>query len=162
MQTTNDNPNSRTNDPEWRVLGEYPLNKFMIELDKWNRTNTSLLFQTIRDMGIQPEFLSNIECKLIGFAKEAMAHLNQGRSESPVYIRLFFQKKTIEDVNSTKSSNQFTAEQTSEPSHIIHQSDAETIGGWGFFLVERDGNYQPGSSRRTYNWVDLYLYKEGA
>jgi hypothetical protein len=159
MQTTNDNLNSRTTDREWRFLGEYPLNELMIEMD--NRDRTSALFQTIRDMGINPEYLSNIESKLIGFAKEAMAHLNQGGPESPVYIRLFYQKKTIEDVNSAKSSSQFNAELTIGPKQIIHQSDTGINGGWGYFLIERGGGFPSGSSVSTCNWIDLYLYQEG-
>ena len=161
MQTANDNPNSRTTDLEWRFLGEYHLNELMVEMDNPDRTNTSMLFQTIRDIGVHPELLSNIKSKLIGFAKEAMKHLNLGKSESRVFICLFYQKKTIEDVNSTKSSSQFTTEQTSEPLHIIHHSDVEANGGWGYFLIERGGSFPTSSSVSRCYWIDLYLYREG-
>jgi hypothetical protein len=161
MQTTTNNANSRTTIPEWYFLGEYPLNELMIEMDNRDKPNTSRLEQTIRDMGIHPEFLSSIESKLIRFAKEAVAHLKQGSSEPPVYIRLFYQKKMIEGGNSTKSSSQFTAKHTSESSHIIHQSDTKTIGGWGYFLIQRGGDFPIGSSVSSCNWIDLYFYKEG-
>jgi hypothetical protein len=161
MQTTTDNLYSKTADPEWRFLGEYPLNELMTEMDNRDRTNASLLFQTIRDMGIHEELLSNIESKLIRFAKEAIAHLNQGRLESPVYIRLFCQKKTVEDVNSAKSASQFNAELSIEPNQIIHQPDAGINGGWGCFLIKRGVTESEDASPRSQYFVDLYLYREG-
>ena len=161
MQTTNDNPNSRITDPEWRFLGEYPLNELMVEMDNRDRTNTSLLFQTIRAMGIHPELLSNIESKLMRFVKEGGAQLNKGRYQAPAFIRLFCQKKTEEDVNSAKSSSQFNAELTIEPNQIIHQPDAGINGGWGCFLIKRGGNDSEDASPSSHYFIDLYLYREG-
>jgi hypothetical protein len=161
MQTSNDTLNSRSTDPEWCFLGEHPLNELMVETDNRDRTNTRLLFQTIRDLGIPPECLNNIERTLTGFAKEAMARLNQGRLESPVYIRLFCQKKTVEDVNSAKSASQFNAELTIEPNQIIHQPDAGINGGWGCFLIKRGRNDSEDASPSSHYFVDLYLYREG-
>ena len=136
MKSTNDNPNSRTTDPEWRFLGEYPLNELMVEMDNRERTNTSMLFQTIRAMGIHPELFSNIESKLMRFVNEGGVHQNIGRYQTPVFIRLFCQKKTLEDINSAKSSSQFNAELTRATNQIFHQPDAGINEGWGCFLIK--------------------------
>jgi hypothetical protein len=159
MQTTNGHLNSRTTDREWHFLGEYPPNELMIEMDIQDQT--SALFQTIRNMGLHPEHLSNLASNLIEFAKEAMEHLNQEGSESPVYIRLFCQKTTMEEINSAKSSSQFTEEQTSEPSHIIRHFGAGIDGGWGYFLIKRGGNESEDAYPRSQYFIDLYLYREG-
>lgn len=161
MQTTNDSLKSKTTDPEWCFLGEFPLNELMVEMDNRDRTYSGLLFQTIRDMGLHPELLSKIECKVIGFVKEAVAQLNKRRSEKPTFIRLFCQKKTIEDVNSTKPSSQFSVELTPEASQIIRQSDVGINGGWGYFLIERTGDSLVETEERFNYFVDLFLYKEG-
>jgi len=161
MERSNDNLNSRTTDPEWSFLGEYPLNELMVEMDNRDRTNTSTLFQSIRAMGIHPELLSNIASKLMGFVKEAVAQLNKGSYQAPAFIRLFCQKKTMEDINSAKSSNQFNAELTIEPNQIIHQPDAGITGGWGCFLIKRGGNDSEDASPSSHYFVDLYLYREG-
>ena len=161
MERSNDNLNSRTTDPEWSFLGEYPLNELMVEMDNRDRTNTSTLFQSIRAMGIHPELLSNIASKLMGFVKEAVAQLNKGSYQAPAFIRLFCQKKTMEDINSAKSSNQFNAELTIEPNQIIHQPDAGINGGWGCFLIKRGCNDSEDTSPSSHYFVDLYLYREG-
>lgn len=161
MKTTIDNPYSKTTDPEWRFLGEYPLNELMKEMDNQEWTNTSLLFRTISAMGIHPELLSNIESELMRFVKEGGAQLNKGRYQAPAYVRLFCQKKTMEGINSAKSSSQLNAELTSIPNQIIHQTDAGINGGWGCFLIKRGGNDSEDASPSSNYFVDLYLYREG-
>jgi len=161
MQTTNDNPNSRTTDPEWRFLGEYPLNELLVKMDDRDKTNTSLLFQTIRAVGLHPELISNIESKLMRFVKEGGTQLDNGRYQAPAFIRLFCQKKTMEEINSAKSSSQCNAELIIEPSQIIHQSDAGVNGGWGCFLIKRGGNDDENASPSSHYFIDLYLYREG-
>jgi len=161
MQNPKDNQNSRPNDPVWHLLAEYPLSEFILDQDTGDEPTAGLLFQTMRELGIPPEYLENIEMTLTGFAKEAMAHFNQDRLDSPVYIRVFCQKKTIAEVNSVRTSSHLNAEPTTEPTQINRHSDTKMNGGWGYFLIERGGVFTPGSSVSTYNLIDLHLYKEG-
>jgi len=161
MQTSNDDNNSIFNDPEWYFLAEFTLSELMVDVDQRGEPTVGLIHQTIRGLGITPECLDNIERALTRFAKKAMADLDRGRSELPVYIRSFCQKKTVEDVNLPKSSSQFTEQQRVDPIKIIHHSEGDLNGGWGYFLVERRGGLAPNSTGSTYSLVDLYLYKEG-
>lgn len=92
------------------------------------------LFKKLRDLNIPPEYVGNIEMMLTGFAKEALEHFKGGRLELPGRIRIFCQKKTI---------------------------DEKIRGGWGYFLIERGDDVSTGPSVRSWNSVELYLYKEG-
>ncbi len=161
MQTSNDFNNSILNDPEWNFLGEYTLSELIADVDIQSEFTARSVRQTIEGLGIPPECLNNIERILTRFARKAMTDLDQGRSENPVTIRTFCQKKTVEHVNSPKKSSQFTAQHRLEPIKIFHHSDTEINGGWGYFLVDRRGGFAPNSTVSTSNLVDLYLYKEG-
>ena len=161
MQISNENQNTRFNDPVWYFLAEYPLSELIVAMNTRGELTSKFVHQTFRDLGIPPEHINSIEKTLLGFVKDAMVHLDQERSDLPVYIRLFCHKKTVDDVISLESSSQLNAGQTIETPHIIHHSNPEINGGWGYFLVERGGCFQPGSSMNACNWVDLYLYKEG-
>lgn len=132
MKTGNDNKKS-TGDPTWVFLSEYLLSGFIAE-DVGSEQAVGLLLQAIRDFGIPPACLLEIEKTLTGFAQETIVQINHGRSGLPVTIRLFCQKRMIKEKEN---------------------------GGWGYFFIERGGEYPVGSSTNAHNLVDLYLYKEG-
>jgi hypothetical protein len=161
MKTSNDTQNPRLNDPVWDLLGEFPLNELLVDMDLRDKPESGLLFQAIRDLGVRSVLLDIIEKKLIVFATEAQAQLSQRRLEAPIYVRLFCHIKPKEDDNSTKSSSRHKAAQTSESRQLIHRYEPDVNGGWGYFLVERGAGSQVGSSASNCNWIDLYLYKEG-
>ncbi len=152
---------SRFNEPAWNFLAKYPLRELLVDMDLRNKCEDGLLYRTVRDLGIRPELLDIIERKLIWFATEAPARLNQRRFESPTYIRIFCQNRTVEDIKIVNSASRDKAERNIESAQIIHHSDPELNGGWGYFLVERGGSIPPDSSVSNCNWIELYLYKEG-
>lgn len=120
------------------------------------------LFQTVQELDMSPECMESIARTLSGFAKEAFAHHNQGRSEFPGRIRIFCQKKIIDDVNPGRSTSRSDhAEKVKEHAHMILDSGMKINGGWGYFLIERGGNVSTESPASSWNSVDLYLYKEG-
>lgn len=161
MPVTHDNHNSNLTDPEWYFLGEYPLKGLGVDGEIRDRPEDGILIETIRDLGIGAELVDNIERKLIEFISGAMAQLNQLRFETPTTIRVFCQKKMGEDENSMKSLSLIKEKQTLRFSTNIHQPVPAVNGGWGYFLVERNGGFAPNSTVSTFNLVDLYLYKEG-
>ena len=161
MQISNANHDLRSDDPVWYFLSEFSLSEFMSDYDRRNELTAGFLTQTVRGLGISPECVENIEMKLTGFTKDALAHFKQGRLESPGRIRVFCQKKAIDDANSTKTSGPYNTEQAMEHAQIIHHSGTKMNGGWGYFLIERGGNVSAGSCVSSWNSVDVYLYKEG-
>lgn len=160
MQTFTANQELRSKDLEWYLLGEYSSSQLLPDPEKSDEITTGLLSQAMREWGIPPEYLENIELTFIGFAKEALAHFEQGSLELPGRIRLFCHKKVIDDANSTKTARLDHAEQTMEQGAIEHPSGTILDGGWGYFIIERSG-YHACSSERSRPFVDLYLYREG-
>jgi hypothetical protein len=119
------------------------------------------LFQEVKELGLPPECVENIEITLAGFAKEALAHFKQGKVELPGRIRVYCQNKIIDDANSARANSRpYHAEQSVEHLQMIYQSSA-IKGGWGYFLIERGGNVPVDSLEGSRNTIDLYLYKEG-
>jgi len=161
MQTSHANQESRSKDLVWYLLGEYPLSEFLSDLDKGCELMDGSLLHTMRELGISLEYLENIGKTLRGFANEVLMHFIQGSSELSVHIRVFCQKKIIDNVNYAKTSRLYNAEESMEHAQIIHPSSTKMNGGWGYFLIERGGNVSTGSCVSARNSVDLYLYKEG-
>lgn len=127
---------------------------------KGDKLTAFLLFQPLRELGIQPERIKNIEMTLAGFAKEALLRFKGARSELPGHLRVFCQKKMLDDANSANNSRPDSTKHTMERTPILYYSDTTMSGGWGYFIIGRSG-HSAGSSERSYPIVDLYLYKEG-
>jgi hypothetical protein len=161
MQTPNSNKSIRPNNPAWHLLAEYSLSEFLSELNTGDKLKAGLLLQTVRELGLPPEYVENIEMMLIGFAKEALEHFKQGGFELPGRIRIFCQKKMIDDSNPAKTSIPYNTEQMLEQPQIVHRPGKKMYGGWGYFLIERGDDVSTVSSVRSWNSVELYLYREG-
>jgi len=161
MQTSNAKQNFRSDDPVWVLLAELSLRDFLSDYDRRDGPTAGLLIQTARELGMLPECTENIAGTQAGFAKEAVVHDKQGRLEFHGRIRIFCQNKIIDDANSEKTSRPYHTEQGKKQKQIFPDSGANTVGGWGYFSIERGGNVPTGSSLSSGNSIDLYLYKEG-
>jgi hypothetical protein len=161
MQTSNAKQNFRSDDPVWVLHAELSLRDFLSDYDRRDGPTVGLLIQTARELGMLPECTENIAGTLAGFAKEALVRTKQGRLEFPGRIRIFCQKKMIDDANSAKTSRSCRAEQDNKQKQIFPDSGANTVGGWGYFMIERGEDLPPYSSAIPHNYIDLYLYKEG-
>ncbi len=148
-------------DPIWCFLAEFSLGEFMSDHDRRDDLTAKLLFQTVRELGISPDCVENIEMTLTGFAKEALVHFKPGAVEVPERIRVFCQKKMIASANLAKTSVPYYAEPGMKHAPAITYPGSKINGGWGYFLIERGGNLSAGSCVRSWNSIDLYLYKEG-
>lgn len=90
--------------------------------------------QTLRELGIPPEWVENIELTLTRFARQALAQFEPERLGMPERLRVFCQKKML---------------------------DEKMNGGWGFFLLERTDGSPESPSASSQSCVDLYIYREG-
>jgi hypothetical protein len=144
MQTSTAGQNFRSDEPVWVLLAELSSGDSLSDHDRGEETTAGFLIQTSQDLGIPPECMENMARTLAGFAREALARYEQGRLEFPGRIRIFCQKKMIDDASLAKA-----------------YSGAQTIGGWGYFLIERGEDLPPDSSATPHHDIDLYLYKEG-
>ena len=161
MQTSNATKNSRSNDPVWYLLAELSLKDFFSNHDQRDKPAAGSLFQILQELGISTECMENIARTLAGFAIEAFARGKQGRQEFPGRIRIFCQKKIIDDANSVKASRLYHTKQGKKHAQSFPDSGADMIGGWGYFMIDRGEDLPSSSSSIPHNYVDLYLYKEG-
>ena len=157
----NANQNFGSDDPIWYFLAEFSLIEFMSDHDRKDEPTVKLLFQTVRDLGIPPECVENIERTLTGFVKEAMVHFTLRRLELPGRIRIFCQKKMIDDGYSEKFSRPDHLEGVIKPGQTMHRSDTKMHGGCGYFVIERSLSPCADSSGAPPYFIDLYLYQEG-
>jgi hypothetical protein len=156
MQTLNANQNFRSKDPVWILLAELSLRDFLSDHDRRDGPTAGLLFQTARELGMSPECMENIARSLAGFAKEALVRTKHGGLEFPGWIRIFCQKKIMDDEKSAKTSR--PPKQDKQQNQVFPDSGG---GGWGYFIIERGEDLPPYSSAIPQSYIDLYLYKEG-
>jgi hypothetical protein len=105
--------------------------------------------------------MKSIARTLAASAKEALARTKQGRREFAGRIRIFCQRKILDDANSTKPSRPVHTEPDKEQKQTFADSGANAIGGWGYFIIERGEDLPPDSPAIPHNSIDLYLYQEG-
>lgn len=161
MQTSNANQTFNSGDPVWVLLSELSLRDFLSDHDRRGMPAAGYLFKMVRELGMSPECMENITRTLAGFAKEALLGYKPGRVELAGRIRIFCQKKMIEDANSAKPSSPHHTEQHKRPEQIFPDSGVNPIGGWGYFMIERGGDFPTDSSIIPHSDIDLYLYREG-
>jgi hypothetical protein len=161
MQTSNANQNFQPDDPVWVPLAEFSLRDLLSDQDWRDGRTAGLLFQMMQELGMSPESIEKIVRTSAGFAKEASARGEQGMLEVPGRIRIFCQKKMIVNADAAKLSKPYHAKQGKEQKRIFPDSGANTIGGWGYFMIERGNDLLSDSSAIPHNSIELYLYKEG-
>ena len=160
MHTSNVKQKSRAEDPVWHLLAEFSLQDFFSNHDRRAETAAGSLFQTLRELGASPEFVENIARTLVGFAKEAVERDKQERQEFPGRIRIFCQKKILEDMNPAKTSSTNRNKQSKKHRQSFPDSEMNMIGGWGYFMIERGDDLPSSSTAIPHTCVDLYIYKE--
>jgi hypothetical protein len=160
MKKSNASQNLTSSDSVWYLLAESSLIEFMSEIDRGDELKAGRLFQERQKLDIPPSSVEKIERTLKEFVREALVHYKQSKLELPGRIRVFCQIKLIDRLTSAKSEPCYP-EQNMEQVQMIHHPSTRIDGGWGYFLIERGGDFQPGSSVSTCNWIDLYLYREG-
>ncbi len=159
MTDTDTNPRIGYDDPAWYFLAE--LSPGEISADHRDELMHGLWVQTLRELGMPFECVENIHRTLAGLARDAGGYFKQESMEVPGTIRLFCQKKMIDDANSTKIRRPCATGLAGEQIKMIEHSTAKMNGGWGYFVIERGGNGLAGSPAHSWKAVDLYLYKEG-
>ncbi len=107
------------------------------------------------------ESMEDIAKALAGSAKEALVRSKQERLELPGRIRIFCQKKILDDANLAKSSRPNHTAHGKNQKEIFPDAGTHAVGGWGYFMIERGEDLPPDSSAILHNDIDLYLYKEG-
>ncbi|MGE5221970.1 MAG: hypothetical protein ACM3PY_06010 [Omnitrophica WOR_2 bacterium] len=160
MQIAHVTQDTKTNNPQWYFLAEFLLGDGLGDAATGELADR-LLFQLLRDLGIPPECLKKIEATMTGFTREAIGQSSQGSYPSLVHLRLFCQRKIIENFYLANTSSRPDVKQPLEVARDSYGSETKSNGGWGYFLVERGGDFRGASAERPHHSIDLYLYREG-
>ena len=158
MQPSYVNQSFSSGDPVWVLLAELSISDFLPDQERREGPAAGCLFQALRELGMSPECMEHIATALAGFAREASVRTKQGRLEFAGRIRIFCQKKRINDADSAKPLRPSRAEPGKEQKQIFPDP---RVGGWGYFMIERGEDLPPDSSATPHHDIDLYLYKEG-
>ena len=158
MPTSNAKQSFRSDDPEWVLLADLSLGDFLSDHDRRDESTAGYLLQTVRELGMPLECVENIAMLVTDFAKESPVHYKQEGLEFPARIRIFCQKKIIDDANAARATSRaYHTETAMEHSPMILDFGAKMNGGWGCFLIKRGGNV----SDDSHHFIDLHLYREG-
>jgi hypothetical protein len=161
MIMPNNQVNYQSNDPSWHLLTEFSFSEMLSDQDEEGAYTGGRLSQIGRELGIPDELIEMIEMTLRSYSGEALAHRKQGRLDLSALVRVFCQKKVTHDESVVLSSKFTKSEYTTDQESIIHRSETDFKGGWGFFMIRRRVNYPTSSSSEDCNSIDLYLYNEG-
>lgn len=114
------------------------------------------------EFGMPLECVETIARLVTEFDKGSPGHDKQEGLEFPERIRIFCQKKIMDNANAVRASSRtYHTEQAIEHSLMIPDFGAKMDGGWGCFLIKRGSNVSGAASLRSHHFVDLYLYREG-
>ncbi len=152
MRKVNANQESDKEDMVWVLLAEYSRDELMQFIEEIGEPVTRMPFQ---DLGIPSECLNPVIRTLADFAQQAMVHAHPG---TPAVFRLFCQEKMLKTGNPAEGMR---PRPTVAAPEIIPQAHPKMSGGWGYFLVERNGDFPEDRPTSSLNLVDLYLYREG-
>ena len=161
MGTSNAKQNFSSDNPVWVLLAELSLRDFLSNHNLGEELLSGDVFPTVQELGVSAECMENIAEMLAGLAKEASVRTKKGKLGFPRRIRIFCQKKILDDAKLARTSRPYHTEQPKKQKQDFPDSEANTIGGWGYFIIERGEGLPPDSSTIPHNYIDLYLYKEG-
>lgn len=157
MHPSETNRKSRSTDPEWHLLFVFSIQDLLTDIERKSETATLSLFRFLNYLGVSPDLVENIPKTIAGFAKKAEMHDEQETRNTPEQIRIFCQKKLLNEAIPTDfpMENLGIKDQAQNFSNI----KADRLGGWGYFIIERSEK-DPSSSPNRNIFIDLFIYKE--
>ena len=160
MQTVNNHPEFKYDDPIWYLIAEYSLSEVsQEEAPQAGLTDESIL-QTLRQLRLPAEQITRIESSIYGIAREVKYHIDGDKPNSPVIIRLYCQRR-VTSLFPSQPTKHFDTERSAGTLQQFHNTLTKSSGGWGHFLVEKGKVSADASQEATHCVIELYLYKEG-
>ena len=127
-------------DPTWSSVAEFSPGDNFKDEEEAAVLMVSPLFQTIRRLGLPPEYLKRIEGTVSETTRGARRQSHPCLQDLPVRIRLFCNNKTLDR---------------------LYHSGGQVNGGWGYYVIERSRDLPNASCRDLCRVVEIYLYREG-
>ena len=140
MQANINHPRNNEDNPEWYFIAE-----FLLDEDNFGEfLGTELpafsLFQAMLDRGIPSQSVKRIKGAIAETCRGVRGSFNHTLPDLPVRIYVFSNKKTVD-----------------RP----HHSGDQMNGGWGFYMIERGGDFHSPACQEHLRVMELYLFKEG-
>jgi hypothetical protein len=101
--------------------------------------------EAVQELGLQPAQVERIREALLEALREAKKRGNQGQHDLPVIVRTWISGAHPEDPSPSNSGAQ--------------QGDRRKCRGWGFFLIQKQGDPQVPAAE-AHHVIELYLYQE--
>ena len=136
----------------WVFLAEYSLDEFKWMVESGSEPVAGMLFQ---ELCIPLESFNQVMLILADFAQQAMLY---ALPETPAVIRLFCLEKMLKAGNPVKA---MYPQPTVAGPEINLPAVPKMCGSWGYFLVERSGEFSEDRPAISPKIIDLYLYREG-
>ena len=140
MQEENDTHKLIFEDSTWSSVAEFSPGDNFKDEEEAAVLMVSPLFQTIRRLGLPPEYLKRIEGTVSETASGARRQSHPCLQDLPIRIRLFCTNKTLDR---------------------LYHSGGQVNGGWGYYVIERSRDLPNASCRDLCRVVEIYLYREG-
>jgi hypothetical protein len=115
-----------------------------------------------REPAIPPDYAENIARAFTGVIKDSFAQLKQGEVEIAGRVRVFCQKKILDDLHTARASlPPFDTDQTTHQEQMVLQSGPKMYAGWGYYVIERGIGPICAPKTETGHVIELYIYQEG-
>ena len=166
MQKLHDNQRDEADYLSWELIAQYSLVENTRDEDIDAVLIASPLNTTMQKLGITQVRIHHIFCTVSVTATQARGHFFSGRSNMPVTIHMFCQRKTLAGALRPENSRQFdvpiSANSLQEflDLNITPESSGErNSAGWGYFIIERGADLSI-AYQEHFCALELYLYRE--
>ncbi len=155
-QPPNVNFHRSTDTTAWYLLAEFSLKEFLSERSRSDGWMAGFLSLPLQELDTLPEWVANLEALLARFAKEVWGH-----SEQSGRVRLFCQRKIIGDGYLERAASPLDpAGRKMEGGQAILDPGKKIDGGWGYYAIEKGGNFADAACKESCPVIEIYVYRE--
>ena len=140
MESAIENLSIHEDESPWYFIAEFSLSEVSVDPFRGAELTEGALIQSLRGMGIPPEYLKTIVRTITHSTEGASRLFHNSYPDLPVRYFLYCDRKTADNK---------------------HHSIDQMGGGWGQYVIERGRDFTKNSPQESCRIVEIYLYKEG-
>lgn len=166
MRKSQDNQSGKVNYSPWVLITQYPLSENSQGEDIDAELMASPLNTTMHKLGLAQERIQHIFVSVSRTAIQARSQFLNERSNLPVTVNLFCQRKILANTLRQKNTDLSEAPIRADSLHefldlniTLESTDERNSGGWGYFIIERGADLSI-TYQESPCVLELYLYRE--
>ena len=140
MQANNNHPKNNKDNPAWYFIAEFLLEEVNFDEFLGTELTAGSFYQAMLNRGIPPQYIKQIKGTIAKTIRGLSGSFNHNMPDLPIRICVFSNEKTMDR---------------------LPHSDGQMNGGWGYYMIERGGDFQNPACQEHLRVMELYLYKEG-